>query len=114
MNKEVMFEKAIASFKANWEKFGYSREFSGEIMPRAKWAAVLAAVAEELGKELGLELPLAFELVLLSPVGNASQLGALLVKKGFLVKQDAGANLDDFAAQLLARRAERLGAKADA
>jgi hypothetical protein len=76
------------------------------IMPRSIWArAIIAALADCGALQLEkVDLALA---ILASPIGNSSQIGALLLKDGIMQQQGIGEASESYAEQLAKRLAAR-------
>lgn len=109
MNKEQILEvseQAMAAFKARLVALNATSIAHGAaIMPRAIWAqgVVSAAIAvDAIASEAQAEL---LHIVLASDLGNSSQLGAMLLKKGFLKQESAAQAASSFAADFAAKAA---------
>lgn len=89
--KDEMEIKSVALFKSEWELNGYSRRvgFGADKMPRQAYALTVAAVIENLVIELDQKHMPVVVAVLSTVLGNASQLGAKLLKEKWLTEGSA-------------------------
>ena len=96
----------LASFKSSWQRLGFSTQIplGGDKMPRRAYAATVADVVQNFMQEQEAQPAEAVFIVLQTTLGNASQLGAKLVKEQWLKEDSPAQAADDLLARLLARK----------
>lgn len=103
--------KAIALFKEEWVANGFSTTIplGGDKMPRRSYSLTVAAVVERLVQEYNQPHMVAIVAVLMTSVGNSSQLGAKLLKgdDAFLKEAGASETADSLIAAMQARLAKK-------
>ena len=111
MNKEQMLEVSEKSMAAFVSKLGMINALQiahgAAIMPRAIWAQGIVASLIDAGIVQSEEQAEKANVILASDLGNSSQLGAMLLKKGVLKQDSAQAAASSFAAQLAKAAAAR-------
>jgi len=104
--KDALEVQMLASFKASWQQLGFSTQIplGGDKMPRRAYAATVADVIQRFMQEQEAQAAEAVFLILQTTLGNASQLGAKLVKEQWLKEDSPAQAADDLLARLLARK----------
>jgi len=106
ISKDALEVQMLASFKSSWQRLGFSTQIplGGDKMPRRAYAATVADVVQNFMQEQEAQPAEAVFIVLQTTLGNASQLGAKLVKEQWLKEDSPAQAADDLLARLLARK----------
>ena len=105
ISKDTLEMQALAAFKASWQRLGFPTQIplGGDKMPRRQYAAAVADVIQGFMQEQEIGAAEAVFVILQTTLGNASQLGAKLVKEAWLTEASPAQAVDDLLAKLLAR-----------
>lgn len=91
----------MAAFVAKLQSLGADKlAYGASIMPRAIWSQGMVSTMISAGIIQSEEAADKALVVLNSDLGNSSQLGAMLLKKGILVQEEAKQAASSFAAEI--------------
>ena len=105
ISRDALEVQALAAFKASWLRLAFSTmiPLGGDKMPRRQYAAALADVIQGFMQEQEASAAEAVFVILQTSLGNASQLGAKLIKEDWLKEATPAQAADDLLARLLKR-----------